>query len=198
MTYTEAYKILGLAPNATEKEIIKAFRKTAFNSHKDYNGSVTDAAYSEKMRRIIEAKEFLISGHNGAISNAAGPRPTSAQNQNTEEYIKEQWEKHYRENMEYYLRNNVKSYRNIFCAVSTPLATLATIIAAMEIAAGPVMTYDAATIPVFVLLGAFCYGFPAFNIKWWIEAKKSLKEYLKTKNTAIIKYKQMNMQKVRK
>jgi hypothetical protein len=188
MTYTEAYDILGLAPNATKREIIKAFRQSALINRPDKNGSKPE--YEQKMREILDAKRFLLSGK--SVSNPTNNKNTSAKQY--EETIKEKWDRYYRENMETFLRNDIKSMRNVFCGCSGPIATLALILTGMEIKE-PLFAYDAVTIPMMIFLSAFSYGFAGYNIKWWVNAKKNLKEYLKTKNTAVAKYAQTSMQK---
>ena len=89
------------------------------------------------------------------------------------------------ENAEKYLRDNVKSMRNIFVAVGIPLATAFTlllIVLARAHAIGMELTFTT-PLKVMGLLGAgVAYGLPAVYGKLWIDAKKKLNEYLAKKN----------------
>ena len=51
------YKLLGIAPNANEKEINKAYRKLAFQYHPDRNQMSPES--NKKMREINEAYSTL-------------------------------------------------------------------------------------------------------------------------------------------
>ena len=57
MNYKDYYKILGVAKNATAKEIKKAYRKLAAQYHPDKNPD--DKVAEEKFKEINEANEVL-------------------------------------------------------------------------------------------------------------------------------------------
>lgn len=57
MEYIDYYKVLGVANNATEKDIKKAFRKLARKYHPDVNPN--DATAEQKFKEVNEANEVL-------------------------------------------------------------------------------------------------------------------------------------------
>src|ERR1700690_881551 len=57
MDYKDYYKILGVAKNASQDEIKKAFRKLAVKHHPDKNPG--DKKAEEKFKEINEANEVL-------------------------------------------------------------------------------------------------------------------------------------------
>ena len=57
MNYIDYYKVLGVAKNATEKEIKKAYRKLARKYHPDVNPG--DKTAEKKFKEINEAYEVL-------------------------------------------------------------------------------------------------------------------------------------------
>jgi len=54
----DLYKILGVSPDVTEKQIEKAYRKASLKCHPDRNKDDKDAA--QKFDRLTRAKEFLL------------------------------------------------------------------------------------------------------------------------------------------
>ncbi|MCL4396032.1 MAG: DnaJ domain-containing protein, partial [Chloroflexi bacterium] len=59
MDYKDYYKVLGVAKNATEKEIKQAYRRLARKYHPDVNPN--DKAAHEKFKEINEANDVLSS-----------------------------------------------------------------------------------------------------------------------------------------
>ena len=57
MEFIDYYKVLGLAKNADEKEIKKAYRKLARKYHPDVNPNNQDA--KQKFQQVNEANEVL-------------------------------------------------------------------------------------------------------------------------------------------
>ena len=64
------YKLLGIAPNATEKEINEAYRKLAFIFHPDRN--MENPESNQMMRELNEAYAILQPGKAQRIRLAAG------------------------------------------------------------------------------------------------------------------------------
>ena len=72
---TDPYKVLGVAPNATDEEIKKAYRALARKYHPDkYRESDLADLASEKMKEINAAYEEIqnIRKNGGAQQNAGG------------------------------------------------------------------------------------------------------------------------------
>lgn len=73
----DPYKVLGIAPNATDDEIKVAYRKMAKKYHPDLNGG--SKAAEEKMKEVNEAYNILIKHKNtGSNSSYAGSNDYSS------------------------------------------------------------------------------------------------------------------------
>ena len=82
-TKRDYYEILGVAKNATEEDIKKAYRKLAMKHHPDRNQGDTAKAAEERFKEAKEAYEMLSDaqkraaydqyGHAGVDPNMRGP-----------------------------------------------------------------------------------------------------------------------------
>ena len=66
----DPYKVLGVAPGASEAEVTKAYRKLAKKYHPDLNPG--DANAAKKMSEINEAYDMIKNGTTAGRSSSAG------------------------------------------------------------------------------------------------------------------------------
>ncbi len=85
------YQVLGLQPNASEKEIKAAYRKLALIYHPDRHGG--DKAYEVRFQEIQKAYEVLINSSERAVYDQKqkrrrpGPRPNSGKARRIKVYV---------------------------------------------------------------------------------------------------------------
>ena len=95
MAFIDYYKILGVAKNATESEIKKAYRKLARKYHPDLNPN--DAVAEKKFKEINEANEVLSNPENRKKYDEYGKDW-----QHAEEFEKAKQQQYYQQNRQHH------------------------------------------------------------------------------------------------
>lgn len=95
MAFIDYYKILGVAKNATESEIKKAYRKLARKYHPDLNPN--DAVAEKKFKEINEANEVLSNAENRKKYDEYGKDW-----QHAEEFEKAKQQQYYQQNRQHH------------------------------------------------------------------------------------------------